>query len=69
MVNTKTVTGRRELRYDNYDELLADAERLAGKEVRTLGNWSYGQILRHLARSIDAMIDGAPFHFQPRFSG
>ena len=63
MVNTKTVAGRREVRYNNYDEQLADAERLAGMEVRTLGNWSYGQILRHLARSIDAMIDGAPFSF------
>ncbi len=63
MVNTKTVTGRRELHYDNYDEQLADAERLAGMEVRTLGNWSYGQILLHLARSIDVMIDGAPFSF------
>ena len=62
-VNTKTVAGRRELRFESFDEVLADAERLAGMEIRTLGNWSYGQILRHLARSIDAMIDGAPFSF------
>ena len=27
-VDTKTVSGRRELTYQNYDELLADAERL-----------------------------------------
>lgn len=62
-INTRRVSGRRDVRYENYDQQLADAERLAGVEIRTLGNWSYGQILRHLARSIDAMIDGAPFAF------
>lgn len=60
-VNTKKVTGRRELRYSSYDELLADMQQLAATDVKTLGNWSYGQILRHLARSLDVMIDGSPF--------
>ncbi len=62
-VNTKHVTGRREVHYNSYDEQLADAERLAGMKVRTLGNWSFGQIMRHIALSIDCMIDGAPFGF------
>lgn len=60
-VNTKSVTGRRKVHYDTFDDALADAERLAAGNVQTLGNWSYGQILKHLAMAIDTMIDGAPF--------
>ncbi len=60
-INTKNVKGRRRVHYDTYDDALADAEQLASGEVRTLGNWSYGQILRHLAMAVDTMIDGAPF--------
>lgn len=60
-INTKGVTGRREVHYDTFDDALADAERLASGEVQTQGNWSYGQILRHLAVAVDTMIDGAPF--------
>ena len=62
-INTKTVTGRRDVHYKNFAELLADVESLAESESRTLGNWSQGQILRHLARSLDTSIDGAPFSF------
>lgn len=60
-VNTKSVAGRRTVHYDTFDDALADAERLASGSVRTLGNWSYGQILRHMAIAVDTMIDGAPF--------
>ena len=51
-MNTKAVTGRREVHYDTFDDALADAERLAAGDVRTLGNWSYGQILKHLAMAV-----------------
>lgn len=60
-INTKKVQGRRKIRYESLDELLADAQRLLGFEVRTLGNWSQGQIYEHLARSLDSSIDGAGF--------
>lgn len=60
-INTKRVAGRRTVRYESFADVLADAERLAAVPVRTLGNWSVGQIYAHLARSIDVMIDGAPF--------
>lgn len=63
LINTKKVKGRREVHYDSFDEFLADAEQMAGMDVRTIGNWTYGQILRHLARSLDVMIEGAPFSF------
>ena len=61
MVNTKTVRGRRKVRYESLDDLLAEAERLADVPVRTLGNWSQGQIYDHLARSLDSSIDGVGF--------
>ena len=62
-INTKRVQGRRKVRYDSLDALLADARRLSGVEVRTLGNWSQGQIYEHIAWSLDASIDGAGFSF------
>jgi len=60
-VNTKSVAGRRTVSYQNYDELLADAESLAGQEVETLGNWSYPQIVDHIAIALEGSIDGLPF--------
>ena len=44
---------RRELSFASLDEVVAEAERLAGGEVRTTGNYSFGQILEHLARTHD----------------
>lgn len=49
------------MHYDSFDEVLADAERLAAIDTKTLGNWSLGQIASHLATSINMMIDGANF--------
>lgn len=60
-VSTSSVSGRRSVHYQSYDELLADAEQLSIQPTRAIGNWSVGQILRHLALSMDVMIDGAPF--------
>jgi len=59
-VDTKTVSGRRTVHYSTYDDILADAERLAAGPVKTVGNWSYGQILEHLATSFNSSIDGIP---------
>ncbi len=44
---------RRELRFSNLDEVVADAEQLASGDVRTTGNHTFGQILEHLARTHD----------------
>ncbi|GAB4136073.1 MAG: DUF1569 domain-containing protein [Planctomycetaceae bacterium] len=60
-INTKKVHGRRNVRYESLDEFLNDAKRLAQSEVRTLGNWSQGQIYEHLARSLNSSIDGMGF--------
>jgi hypothetical protein len=60
-MHTTATTARREVRYESLDEVMADAERLAGGKVRTLGQWSYPQILDHLGKSVLASIDGYGF--------
>lgn len=62
-VNTKKVNGRRQVRYESLDDLLNDAQRLSTIELRTLGNWSQGQIYQHLSMSLNASIDGFSFAF------
>ena len=59
-IRTRNVTGRRDVHYASYDEVISDVDHLIAVGHRTLGNWSLGQICRHLAASIDVMLDGAP---------
>lgn len=60
-VDTAKVTGRRELHFEWIDEILDEAERIAAaSQVRTLGNWSPGQIMQHLAAGMHVSIDGSP---------
>jgi hypothetical protein len=62
-VDTAKVKGRRRLDYRSLEELQADAERLGAGPVKALGNWSPGQIYRHLAVSFTHSIDGADIKF------
>jgi Protein of unknown function (DUF1569) len=62
-VNTAKVDARRKLDYKSFDELLADADRLSSGNVKTLGNWSPGQIFQHLAIAFNGSIDGFPAGF------
>jgi hypothetical protein len=66
-VDTTNVTGRRAPRYESLDDVLRDAGRLAGTEVEMLGNWSLGQVFRHLAVAVVGSIDGFSFRL-PRLS-
>jgi len=59
-INTKKVTSRRKLRFETLDEIVVEAERLAKMPIRLLGNWSYGQILEHMATAIDHYYTGMP---------
>lgn len=60
-IDTAKVNGRRQLQFNCIDDVLADVERLAKcSEVRALGNWSSGQVLRHLTMVMDGSIDGTP---------
>jgi hypothetical protein len=63
-VDTAKVPGRRALRFETIDQVLADADRLieaerAGK-LRRLGNWSLGQTLGHLGTWVEYSYTGAP---------
>jgi len=60
-VNPKDAKGRRTVRYESYSDMLTDVEQMAVADVSTVGNWSLGQILKHLAMSVDSSIDGAGF--------
>jgi len=59
-VDTAKVEGRRTLKFNSLDEILADVERLNSGKFRTIGNWSAGQILEHVSIVMDWCIDGAP---------
>lgn len=62
MIDTSTVTGRRELRFADVPAMLADARACVadGPRLRRLGNWSIGQALNHLAAWIDYPYLGYP---------
>jgi hypothetical protein len=60
-IQTKKVSGRREVHYQSVSELLADAERLAQGPVQSLGNWTPAQVFQHLAVSLNGSIDGMSF--------
>lgn len=49
--------GRRHLRFNSYEEFLAEVDRLA-RGHRALGNWDLAQICIHLAGVQDYSIDG-----------
>ncbi len=58
-INSKSVSGRRELSFQSFDDMLADAEALvASKSTKTLGNWPLSQLLTHLSSTIVNSIDG-----------
>ena len=61
IVKTTKVSGRRVLRFESLDELLADVEYLAAQPTRQLGNWTFGQVLAHLAAVYEKSIDGTAY--------
>jgi len=63
-VNTRKVQGRRTLSFKAIDDAILDAERIAAADqagkARTLGNWTVGQNLNHVATWANYAFDGAP---------
>jgi hypothetical protein len=63
-VDTGSVAGRRSLRFDSIDQVLADVDRLVEAEragrLKRLGNWTLGQTLGHLATWADYGYSGSP---------
>jgi hypothetical protein len=64
MIDTKQVQNRRKLRFESFDELLAEVSSLAAAEregkIRRLGNWELGSAVGHLAFWASAPFDGYP---------
>ncbi len=56
-----TATNRRSVRFSDLNDVLADAERNADRQCSTMGNWSIGQIYKHLATTMNKSIDGFEF--------
>src|SRR5258708_4692511 len=59
-VDTAKVEGRRTLQFHSLDDILADVERLNQGKVRAIGNWSPGQVVKHLTMPMVWCLDGAP---------
>ena len=57
-VNTAQVSGRRKLHFADFSQLLADVDYITTHSCHTLGNWSVGQILDHLAIAANTPFDG-----------
>jgi hypothetical protein len=62
-VDTGKVQNRRHLNFEKIEDILSDVERLNQGKFKTLGNWSGGQILKHLTIVMNGSIDGAPVKF------
>ena len=62
--DTGKVSGRRILRFESIDELMAEVDRLADAEragrLKRLGNWTLGQTLGHVACWVEYNYTGAP---------
>jgi hypothetical protein len=62
-IDTAKVTERRQLHFNNIEDILADVNQLACcREIKPLGNWSAGQIFQHLATVMNKSIDGFDTH-------
>jgi hypothetical protein len=61
MSSSAATVSRRQVRYQSFDEVLADAQRAVQDRAGTTGQWSLGRILEHLAIANEKTIDG--FHF------
>jgi hypothetical protein len=59
-VDTAKVQGRRTLHFNSLDDILADVEKLNQSPRRAIGNWSPGQILKHVSINMIWSLDGAP---------
>ena len=63
-VDTKTTPDHRHLRFESIDDVLAEIDRIlqADREgqLETVGNWTAGQIMAHLAAWIEYGYEGFP---------
>lgn len=55
----------RSLHFDDLEQAVAEVERLAATEIVTTGNYTFGQILEHLARTFDIVSGHQTIPFKP----
>lgn len=64
-INSAKVNNRRALRFRSIDEALQEIDRIVAAEnagkLSTLGNWTPGQNMGHVATWINYSYDGYPF--------
>jgi hypothetical protein len=56
MSATQPTQQHRELRFESLADAMAEAERLAACQTHTTGQFSLGQILEHLARTLEVVV-------------
>ena len=61
MSNSET----RPLHFDRIEDAIAEVDQLVATEVTTIGNYSFGQILEHLARTFDIVSGHTEIPFKP----
>jgi hypothetical protein len=68
-IRTAKVKGRRTLHFNRIEDAMADVDALEGPAragtARCLGNWTFGQILGHLAAWVEYSFDGVPMKKPP----
>lgn len=55
------LVARRKLRFRNFDEVIADAEKLNTCTYQTLGNWTLPRAVGHMGQAMLGSVDGTPF--------
>ncbi len=60
-MSTASLPQRRTLRFHELSDILDDVRMLRAGEYRTVGQWSFAQILEHLANGVNFSFDGYGF--------
>lgn len=70
-VDTKAVSGYRELRFNSIDECISEVNRILSADgqgkLKCLGNWTCGQVMSHVAAWIEYAYEGFPMPKAPFF--
>lgn len=61
IADPKPQAARRKLHFNNFDEIIAEAERLHAGTYQTLGNWTLPRAVGHLGQAMLGCVDGKPF--------
>jgi hypothetical protein len=62
-VDTRLVSNRRRVHYADLSEVIAEADKFAAANAKTLGNWTLAQIFDHLSKSLRVAVDGTDAFF------